>query len=45
MTTELLMAIDHKKHHRDVMKLLARLMAEHMMEAEINVKRLEYGSA
>jgi hypothetical protein len=45
MTTELVVSILHKKHHRDAMKLLARLMKEHLMESEINVKQVASGPA
>jgi hypothetical protein len=45
MTSDLVMSIPHKRHHRDAMKLLADLMASHLMESEINVKELPAGSA
>ena len=43
MTTELVMSISHKRHHREAMKLLGRLMKEHLMESDVNVKESSSG--
>ena len=44
-TSALVMSVSHKRHHRDAMKLLAQLMASHLMETEIDVKELPAESA